>query len=97
MFYIPVSYWLFNNQSQVIMVLTHGSLASDGVEAVVDHHQAVVLPGLSHPTQRPPSEGRRGRDSGTRGREGGVHTAKLRTFRIKPRTFSRHYLTPPKN
>ena len=54
------------------MVLTRGSLASDGVEAVVDHHQAVVLPGLSHPTQLPPSEGRRGRDSGkcqTRGRE----------------------------
>lgn len=40
------------------MFATDGPLASDGVDPVVDHHQAVVLPGLPHTAQLPPPEDR---------------------------------------
>lgn len=38
------------------MQFTYCSLSSNSINSIVDHYQAMILPGLSHPTQLPPSE-----------------------------------------
>lgn len=35
---------------------TQSVLSTDGVYSWVHHHQTVILPGLSHPTQNPPPD-----------------------------------------
>lgn len=40
-----------------VCIITQCPLPSNSINPVVDHHQPMVLPGLSHPTQLPPSVG----------------------------------------